>query len=137
MAPNSGRKVVKTFRLEQSLIEWLASTAQRRGRTLTAVVEELLEDARKMYDLPRPVVEQLEADAALLGLDHRHYAQHVFFRRFEELRGGGSPRGAPGDERRPVQHELQVGRTSTATGALVLASGPNPVCKEVETRAVG
>jgi hypothetical protein len=135
MAPVRGRKVVKAFRLERSLIEWLAVAAQRRRCTMTAVVEELLEDARRMYDLPRPVVEQLDADAALLGLDHRHYAQHLFFRRFEELRGS-SP-GARGDGREPLQEQGGVSCTSGASRALVLALGQDPVCREVDARAAG
>ncbi len=129
MAPIRGCKVVKTFRLERSLIEWLARTAQSRGCTLTAVVEGLLEDARRMYDLPQPVVEQLEADAAVLGLDHRRYAQHVFFQRFEELRERGASSGARGDGRQPAGER--------PSQALVLAPSPVPMCKEVEARAAG
>ena len=129
MTPTRSRKIVKAFRLDRSLIEWLGATAQSRGCTLTAVVEELLEDARKTYDLPTPVVQLLEADAARLGFDHRRYAQHVFFRRYEELQERAPSDAARDDAGQPT--------CERASQPLALASGPDLLCKDVEARAAG
>jgi hypothetical protein len=87
MRPNSREtKRLLGLRFRDSLAAWIQANAKDSGRTMTAVVREALEDARSMYGLPLPVVELLEEDAAALGLDRRRYAQHVLFRRFEQVK---------------------------------------------------
>jgi len=79
------RKVLKAFRLREGLVEWLAASAERRGASLTVVVEELLEDAWRTWELPPLAVESLNAEATSLGLGWRDYVRHVFFAHFLEL----------------------------------------------------
>ena len=103
MGSNSGETMrLLGLRFRDSLAAWIQANAEDSGRTMSAVVREALEDARSMYGLPSPVVELLEEDAAALGLDRRRYAQHVLFRRFEQVKRHGPRFDLPQVREEPI-----------------------------------
>lgn len=104
-APRCAHKPLVAFRLGEALMAWLRANAEGSGRSMTALVRDLLEDARSIYGLPGPVVERLEADAAALGLDLRGYVRHVLFRRFEQLKEQGLSSAAPIGQDGPLRNE--------------------------------
>jgi hypothetical protein len=80
-APESGEKVVQTFRLPVSLVAYLRKQAQDRGLDLTALVNKVLDGLRSYFDLAPFAIKSLEEDRKALNMDRFEYFRHVFDQR--------------------------------------------------------
>jgi hypothetical protein len=74
-----------TFTMEQA--NWLRGPG-RHQQGFAAAVRQAVEDQRSVYDLPPLMVEKMDAEAKRLGLDRRHYIQHVLNLHAHELLRG-------------------------------------------------
>ena len=97
-----------TLRIPEPLLAWVEAAARDTGRSVRAVVCELIEDLRGMHGLPRPVVELLHADTEALGLDPRRYVQHLLLRRFELVKRRGP--GFDASAKRATRERQQLTR---------------------------
>jgi len=80
-APESGEKVVQTFRLPVSLVGYLRKQAQDRGLDLTALVNRALDGVRTYFGAPPSAAKALEDDRHALKMDKLQYFLHVFHER--------------------------------------------------------
>jgi hypothetical protein len=80
-APESGEKVVQTFRLPVSLIAYLRKQAEDRGYDLTRFVNTVLDGFQTYHGLPRMAAQLLEQDREALKMDKLDYFLHVFHER--------------------------------------------------------
>jgi len=100
--PSSSEKVMQTYRLPLDIVYVLKADALARGSDTTAHVIRVLEGFQRHYGLPRAIVETLEEDRRLLGMDKFEYFQHVLYRRSEavQARGPGFDRPDGGKRRK-------------------------------------
>ncbi|MFN0061923.1 MAG: hypothetical protein ACKVPX_05345 [Myxococcaceae bacterium] len=83
-----------SFTLEQT--KWLRGPAAH-PQGFAAAVRQAIEDQRTLYDLSPVMVEKMDSEAKLLGLDRRRYIQHLLNLHGHELlqeEGPSSPRKA-------------------------------------------
>jgi len=78
----------QSFRFTPEQTAFLKEGAKRLGST-TALVREVLDDARTLYGLPMAMVEALEKDRRALGLSPREYIMHLLARRYERVLSQG------------------------------------------------
>ncbi len=78
----------QSFRFTPEQTAFLKEGAKRLGST-TALVREVLDDARTLYGLPMAIAEALEKDRRALGLSPREYIMHLLARRYEGVLSHG------------------------------------------------
>jgi hypothetical protein len=74
----------QSVRLPTSLIPWLKGEAKGAG-SFSAVIKELIEDAKTFYELPPNQQDRLEAEAKRLGMKRRDYLRYVLSIHAEQL----------------------------------------------------
>ena len=99
-SPASSEKVMQTFRMPLDLVYLFKAEAAERGLDATAHVTRVLDGYHRHFGLPRAIVEMLEEDRRLLGMDRFEYFQHVLYRRSEAVQAQGPGFDRPGREAR-------------------------------------
>jgi len=77
----------QSFRFTPEQTAVLRDEATRLGST-TTFVRQLLDDYRTLYGLPAVLTEQLDTEAASLGVSRRDYIIHLLSRRAAQLLKG-------------------------------------------------
>jgi hypothetical protein len=78
-----------TIRLPPAAADWTYDVAARHDATMRAVVAQVLEDVRTLWELPKSMAQQLKADAKALGLEQRDYLYYLLRQRFQQVHAGG------------------------------------------------
>lgn len=82
----SSERVAITYRFPIDLSVWVKQEAAKRGWSANEFIVTVLEDLRSWYGLPRPFVDQLEADREALRDDRREYVKRLLADRLGVLR---------------------------------------------------
>lgn len=99
--PASGEKVLSSYRLPRSLVNFLKKEAERLGIDQTAFVNRALDGYATYFGLPAAAAVQLENDREALEMTRLEYYLHVLYRRSEEVQAQGAGFDSP--KRKPVK----------------------------------
>lgn len=99
----SGAHIAFTIHVPMDLTAWLDGVARQHGATRTAVVMQVLEDSRTLFELPKKIVSAIGKDADALELVPRDYLAYLLWARFKAVRAKGV-----GFDRDEVQETLAL-----------------------------
>lgn len=75
----------QSIRFTMDQANFLTQRAKTLGKGFAYAVREAVEDERTLYQLPKLMVERLDADAKALGLDRREYVKYLLNVRYEGI----------------------------------------------------
>lgn len=85
----SGAHLDFSVRLPPELASWLYSVAREQDTTLNAIVSDLIEGRRTLWDLPDEAVKVLREEAKVFQLKDRDYIRCLFAKRYRQVRAKG------------------------------------------------